>query len=101
MLYEVITGEREMASGNKSLGRFDLAGIPPAPRGMPQSEVTFDIDANGILHVHAKDKATGKEKVEAMEEALLRLAKEKIPEFVKEHEAEKQTRVEERTAEWP
>ena len=50
-----------MASGNKSLGEFNLEGIPPAPRGMPQIEVTFDIDANGILHVGAKDKATGKE----------------------------------------
>jgi molecular chaperone DnaK len=50
-----------MASGNKSLGRFDLADIPPAPRGTPQIEVTFDIDANGILNVSAKDKATGKE----------------------------------------
>lgn len=57
----VLQGEREMASGNKSLGRFDLTDIPPAPRGMPQIEVTFDIDANGILHVSAKDKATGKE----------------------------------------
>jgi len=57
----VLQGEREMASGNKSLGRFDLSDIPPAPRGMPQVEVTFDIDANGILHVSAKDKATGKE----------------------------------------
>jgi molecular chaperone DnaK len=57
----VLQGEREMASGNKSLGRFDLTGIPSAPRGMPQIEVTFDIDANGILHVSAKDKATGKE----------------------------------------
>ncbi|MHB8258192.1 MAG: molecular chaperone DnaK [Acidiferrobacterales bacterium] len=57
----VLQGEREMASGNKSLGRFDLSDIPPAPRGMPQIEVTFDIDANGILHVSAKDKATGKE----------------------------------------
>lgn len=56
----VLQGEREMASANKSLGRFDLAGIPPAPRGMPQIEVTFDIDANGILNVSAKDKATGK-----------------------------------------
>ncbi len=56
----VLQGEREMASANKSLGRFDLADIPPAPRGMPQIEVTFDIDANGILHVSAKDKATGK-----------------------------------------
>ena len=57
----VLQGEREMASANKSLGRFDLADIPPAPRGVPQIEVTFDIDANGILHVSAKDKATGKE----------------------------------------
>ena len=57
----VLQGEREMASGNKSLGRFDLTDIPPAPRGMPQIEVIFDIDANGIMHVTAKDKATGKE----------------------------------------
>ena len=57
----VVQGERKQASGNKSLGRFDLADIPPAARGMPQIEVTFDIDANGILHVSAKDKATGKE----------------------------------------
>ena len=57
----VLQGEREMASGNKSLGRFDLTDIPPAPRGTPQIEVTFDIDANGILNVSAKDKATGKE----------------------------------------
>ncbi|MDP1574460.1 MAG: molecular chaperone DnaK [Coxiellaceae bacterium] len=56
----VLQGEREIASGNKSLGRFDLSDIPPAPRGMPQIEVTFDIDANGILHVSAADKATGK-----------------------------------------
>ncbi|HUX81390.1 MAG TPA: molecular chaperone DnaK [Halothiobacillus sp.] len=57
----VLQGEREIASGNKSLGRFDLTDIPPAPRGMPQVEVTFDIDANGILNVSAKDKGTGKE----------------------------------------
>src|SRR5262245_4074883 len=57
----VLQGERDMAAGNKSLGQFNLEGIPPAPRGMPQIEVTFDIDANGILHVSAKDKATGKE----------------------------------------
>ncbi len=57
----VLQGEREMASANKSLGRFDLANIPPAPRGLPQIEVIFDIDANSILHVSAKDKATGKE----------------------------------------
>ncbi|HET9978755.1 MAG TPA: molecular chaperone DnaK [Burkholderiaceae bacterium] len=58
---KVYQGEREMAAGNKSLGEFNLEGIPPAPRGLPQIEVTFDIDANGILHVGAKDKATGKE----------------------------------------
>jgi len=58
---KVFQGEREMAVGNKSLGEFNLEGIPPAPRGLPQIEVTFDIDANGILHVGAKDKATGKE----------------------------------------
>jgi len=57
----VLQGEREIAAGNKSLGQFNLTDIPPAPRGMPQIEVTFDIDANGILHVSAKDKATGKE----------------------------------------
>ncbi len=57
----VLQGEREVASGNKSLGRFDLADIPPAPRGQPQIEVTFDIDANGILNVSAKDKVSGKE----------------------------------------
>jgi molecular chaperone DnaK len=56
----VLQGERERSADNKSLGRFDLADIPPAPRGMPQIEVTFDIDANGILNVSAKDKATGK-----------------------------------------
>jgi molecular chaperone DnaK len=58
---KVFQGERDLASGNKSLGEFNLEGIAPAPRGMPQIEVTFDIDANGILHVGAKDKATGKE----------------------------------------
>src|SRR5687768_12201461 len=57
----VFQGEREMAADNKLLGQFDLIGIPPAPRGVPQIEVTFDIDANGIVNVHAKDKGTGKE----------------------------------------
>jgi molecular chaperone DnaK len=57
----ILQGERPMASGNKTIGRFHLDGIPPAPRGIPQIEVSFDIDANGILHVHAKDKGTGKE----------------------------------------
>jgi molecular chaperone DnaK len=58
---KVYQGEREMAAGNKLLGEFNLEGIPPSPRGLPQIEVTFDIDANGILHVGAKDKASGKE----------------------------------------
>jgi molecular chaperone DnaK (HSP70) len=58
---KVFQGEREMAADNKLLGQFDLVGIPPAPRGLPQIEVTFDIDANGIVHVSAKDKATNKE----------------------------------------
>ena len=57
----VLQGERPIASGNKTIGRFHLDGIPPAPRGIPQIEVTFDIDANGILHVSAKDKGTGRE----------------------------------------
>merc|ERR1719409_1859382 len=57
----VLQGEREMAEDNKELGKFDLVGIPPAPRGVPQIEVAFDIDANGIVNVGAKDKATGKE----------------------------------------
>src|SRR5213075_3408876 len=57
----VLQGEREMASYNKTLGKFQLVDLPPAPRGVPQIEVTFDIDANGIVHVAAKDKATGKE----------------------------------------
>ena len=57
----VLQGEREMSADNKTLGRFELVGIPPAPRGVPQIEVTFDIDANGIVHVSAKDLGTGKE----------------------------------------
>jgi molecular chaperone DnaK len=57
----VLQGERPMANDNKSLGKFDLVGIPTAPRGVPQIEVTFDIDSNGIIHVSAKDKGTGKE----------------------------------------
>src|SRR5271170_3447607 len=58
---KVYQGEREVATGNKLLGEFNLEGIPPSPRGVPQIEVSFDIDANGILHVGARDKATGKE----------------------------------------
>ncbi len=61
MLIQVYQGEREMAAYNKKLGTFELTGLPPAPRGVPQVEVTFDIDANGIVHVSAKDLATGKE----------------------------------------
>ena len=57
----VFQGERELAAQNKLLGQFDLVGIPPAPRGVPQIEVTFDIDANGIVNVSARDKGTGKE----------------------------------------
>ncbi|HEX7044834.1 MAG TPA: molecular chaperone DnaK [Burkholderiales bacterium] len=82
----VLQGEREMAAGNKSLGRFDLTGIPPAPRGVPQIEVTFDIDANGILHVSAKDKATGKEnKIEI--KAGSGLTEEEIQRMIKDAEA--------------
>src|SRR5687768_3715509 len=84
----VLQGEREMAGGNKSLGRFDLTGIPSAPRGMPQIEVTFDIDANGILHVSAKDKATGKEnKIEI--KAGSGLSEAEIDRMVKDAEANK------------
>lgn len=82
----VLQGEREMASANKSLGRFDLTGIAPAPRGMPQVEVTFDIDANGILHVSAKDKATGKEQSIQIR-ASGGLSEEEIQKMVKDAEA--------------
>ncbi len=82
----VLQGEREMASANKSLGRFDLTDIPPAPRGVPQIEVTFDIDANGILHVSAKDKATGKEQSIVIK-ASSGLSEEEIERMVKDAEA--------------
>ncbi len=82
----VLQGEREMASANKSLGRFDLSDIPPAPRGMPQVEVTFDIDANGILHVSAKDKATGKAQSIKIQ-ASSGLNEEEINKMVKDAEA--------------
>jgi molecular chaperone DnaK len=81
----VLQGEREMATNNKSLGRFDLAGIPPAPRGMPQIEVAFDIDANGILHVHAKDKGTGKEN-KIVVKAGSGLTEEEVQRMVKDAE---------------
>lgn len=82
----VLQGEREMASGNKSLGQFNLADIPPAPRGMPQIEVAFDIDANGILHVSAKDKATGKENKIKIQ-ASSGLSEAEIERMVKDAEA--------------
>ncbi len=81
-------GEREMASGNKLLGEFNLEGIPPSPRGMPQIEVTFDIDANGILHVSAKDKATGKENKITIK-ANSGLTEGEIQRMVKDAEANK------------
>ncbi|MBN4067442.1 molecular chaperone DnaK, partial [Simkania negevensis] len=85
----VLQGEREMASHNKEVGRFDLADIPPAPRGMPQIEVAFDIDANGILHVSAKDKATGKEQKIRIE-AKSGLSEGEIERMVKDAELHKE-----------
>jgi len=82
----VLQGEREMARHNRTLGRFELTGIPPAPRGMPQIEVTFDIDANGIVHVTAKDKATGKEQKIKIE-ASSGISEAEINRMVKEAEA--------------
>jgi molecular chaperone DnaK len=93
----VLQGERPMASDNKTLGRFHLGDIPPAPRGIPQIEVTFDIDANGILNVSAKDKATGKEqsiKIEASGK-LTDVEIEKMKQDAKAHAAEDQKRKEE------
>ncbi|HEY65188.1 MAG TPA: molecular chaperone DnaK [Caldilineae bacterium] len=90
----VLQGERPMAADNKTLGRFRLEGIPPAPRGVPQIEVTFDIDANGILHVTAKDKATGKEQSVRIT-ASTNLTQEEIERMVREareHEAEDRRR---------
>ncbi|MEX6504232.1 molecular chaperone DnaK [Pseudomonas zhanjiangensis] len=82
----VLQGERKQASQNKSLGKFDLAEIPPAPRGVPQIEVTFDIDANGILHVGAKDKATGKQQSIVIK-ANSGLSEEEIEQMVRDAEA--------------
>jgi molecular chaperone DnaK len=82
----VLQGERERGADNKSLGRFDLTDIPPAPRGMPQVEVTFDIDANGILNVSAKDKATGKEQ-RIVIRASSGLSDDEIKRMVKDAEA--------------
>jgi len=83
---KVYQGEREVAAGNKALGEFNLEGIPPAPRGLPQIEVTFDIDANGILHVSAKDKGTGKENKITIK-ASSGLTEEEIERMVKDAEA--------------
>ncbi|NLD56042.1 MAG: Hsp70 family protein, partial [Burkholderiaceae bacterium] len=83
---KVFQGEREIASGNKALGEFNLEGIPPAPRGTPQIEVGFDIDANGILHVSAKDKATGKENKITIK-ANSGLSEAEIDKMVKDAEA--------------
>ena len=85
----VLQGERERASANKSLAKFDLAGIEPGARGMPQIEVSFDIDANGILHVHAKDKKTGKEqRIEI--KAGSGLSEDEIQRMVRDAEANKE-----------
>jgi molecular chaperone DnaK len=93
----VLQGERPMARDNKTLGRFHLDGIPPAPRGVPQIEVTFDLDANGIVHVGAKDRATGKENKITIT-ASSGMSKEDVEKAVKEaqsHEAEDKQRREE------
>jgi molecular chaperone DnaK len=82
----VLQGEREMARDNRTLGKFQLIGIPPAPRGIPQVEVTFDIDANGILNVSAKDNATGKQQAITIT-ASSGLAKDEVEKMVKEAEA--------------
>ncbi|HJC61708.1 MAG TPA: Hsp70 family protein, partial [Candidatus Dietzia intestinigallinarum] len=97
---QVFQGEREMAAQNKLLGSFELAGIAPAPRGVPQVEVTFDIDANGIVHVTAKDKGTGKENTIVIQDGS-GLSKEEIDQMIKdaeEHAAEDAKRREEADA---
>ncbi|WP_404850607.1 molecular chaperone DnaK [Dietzia kunjamensis] len=97
---QVFQGEREMAAQNKLLGSFELAGIAPAPRGVPQIEVTFDIDANGIVHVTAKDKGTGKENTIIIQDGS-GLSKEEIDQMIKdaeEHAAEDHKRREEADA---
>merc|ERR1712087_1076876 len=83
---KVHQGEREMARDNKLLGQFQLTGIPPAPRGVPQVEVTFDIDANGIVNVHARDKGTGKEQ-QIVIQSSGGLSKDQIENMVREAEA--------------
>ena len=93
----VLQGERSMAGDNRTLGKFHLDGIPPAPRGVPQIEVTFDIDANGIMHVHAKDKATSKEQSISITSSsgLSKEEVEKMKNDAKEHAAEDKTKKEE------
>ena len=86
----VLQGERDMAADNRSLGRFTLSGIPPAPRGVPQVEVTFDIDANGILSVKAKDKATNKEQQITIT-ASTNLSKDEIEKMKRDAEANAET----------
>ena len=90
----VLQGEREMAGDNRTLGRFDLIGLPPAPRGIPQVEVSFDIDANGIVHVSAKDKATGKEQSIRIESSsgVSKEEIEKMKQDAKQHEEEDKKR---------
>src|SRR5699024_1448648 len=92
---KVFQGEREIAAGNKALGEFNLEGIPPAARGVPQIEVTFDIDANGILHVSAKDKGTGKEQKIRIE-AGSGLSKEEIEKMKNEAKANEESDKKER-----
>src|SRR6201999_1447494 len=87
---KVFQGEREMAADNKLLGNFDLQGIPPAPRGVPQVEVTFDIDANGIVSVQARDKATGREQ-QIRIQASGGLSEQDIERMVREAEANAET----------
>ena len=88
--FQVFEGERAMTKDNNLLGKFDLTGIPPAPRGVPQIEVTFDIDANGILNVSAADKSTGKENKITITNDKGRLSKEEIERMVNDAEKYKQ-----------
>ena len=90
VLIQVFEGERAMTKDNNILGKFDLTGIPPAPRGVPQIEVTFDIDANGILNVSAADKSTGKENKITITNDKGRLSKEEIEKMVNDAEKFKQ-----------
>ena len=90
VLIQVFEGERAMTKDNNLLGKFDLTGIPPAPRGVPQIEVTFDIDANGILNVSAADKSTGKENKITITNDKGRLSKEEIEKMVNDAEKFKQ-----------